>query len=86
MSRQITSQSGCESSSIVYDTAGTTLTCSATSAGGTSSGSVTIKRDATAPSASASADPAANSFDWNHTAVTVSFNGTDNLWTDRLLQ
>jgi hypothetical protein len=45
----ISSSSGCGSTTISTDTAGTTLTCSATSAGGTSSESVTIKRDATDP-------------------------------------
>lgn len=39
----------CPPTTINADTAGTTLTCSATSAGGTSSQSVTIKRDATQP-------------------------------------
>jgi hypothetical protein len=45
----ISSSSGCATTTITTDTAGTTLTCTATSAGGTSSESVTIKRDATAP-------------------------------------
>jgi hypothetical protein len=45
----ISSSSGCGSTTINADTADTTLTCSATSAGGTSSQSVTIKRDATQP-------------------------------------
>ncbi len=46
----ISSSSGCGTTTISSDTTGTTVTCSATSAGGTASGSVTIKRDATAPS------------------------------------
>jgi hypothetical protein len=45
----ISSTSGCDPTTINSDTPGTTLTCSATSAGGTASESVTIKRDATAP-------------------------------------
>lgn len=45
----ISSSSGCASTTIETDTSGTTLTCTATSAGGTNSKSVTIKRDATAP-------------------------------------
>ncbi|MHB1413946.1 MAG: PxKF domain-containing protein [Chloroflexota bacterium] len=45
----ITSKVGCETTTIDYDTPGVTLTCEATSAGGTNSESVTIKRDATAP-------------------------------------
>jgi hypothetical protein len=46
----ISSETGCGSQSVTADTAGTTFTCTATSAGGTSPKSVTIKRDATAPS------------------------------------
>jgi len=53
----ITSTSGCDSTTINADTAGTMLTCTATSAGGTSSQSVTIKRDATAPTLSPSVSP-----------------------------
>jgi hypothetical protein len=47
----ITTQAGCGATTINMDTpaAGTTPTCTATSAGGTASQSVTIKRDATAP-------------------------------------
>jgi hypothetical protein len=40
---------GCGPAQITTDTAGQTLTCSASSAGGSTSRSVTIKRDATAP-------------------------------------
>ena len=46
----IDSQSGCDAVSVTVDTADTTFTCTATSAGGTSTESVTIRRDATAPS------------------------------------
>ena len=45
----ISSTLGCDATTIDTDTAGITLTCTATSAGGTSSASVTLKRDATAP-------------------------------------
>ncbi|MEZ4734646.1 MAG: hypothetical protein R3E79_46740 [Caldilineaceae bacterium] len=45
----ISSQSGCDPMTVNSDTPGVTLTCSATSAGGSSSQSVTIKRDVTAP-------------------------------------
>jgi hypothetical protein len=48
--------SPCTSTTIDEDTAGTTLTCSATSAGGTASESVTIKRDATDPEVSLEGD------------------------------
>ena len=40
---------GCNFSTLTTDTPGTTYTCSATSEGGTSTGSVTVKRDATGP-------------------------------------
>lgn len=45
----ISSQTGCTASSVTANTAGVTFTCSATSAGGSASQSVTIKRDATVP-------------------------------------
>lgn len=45
----ISASSGCDAANVASDTAGTTFTCSATSGGGTSSQSVTVKRDATAP-------------------------------------
>jgi hypothetical protein len=54
----ISSTSGCAPITINTDTTGTTLTCSATSAGGTSSQSVTIKRDATNPEVSLVGGPA----------------------------
>ena len=75
----ISSSTGCDPTTINADTAGTTLTCEATSAGGTSSQSVTIKRDATAPTILGSASPAANTNGWNNTDVTVSFTCSDNL-------
>ena len=56
-------------SALVSDTAGN-------SASATVSG---IKIDRTAPTASASASPAANSNGWNNTDVTVSFSGSDAL-------
>ncbi|MCO5176878.1 MAG: hypothetical protein M9890_07925 [Thermomicrobiales bacterium] len=45
----ISASAGCDTTTLDTDTTGATLTCEATSAGGTSSQSVTIKRDATAP-------------------------------------
>jgi Ca2+-binding RTX toxin-like protein len=46
---EVTSTSGCEPSVVTADTAGTTLTCEATSTGGTSTGSALVQRDTTAP-------------------------------------
>ena len=48
-------------------------------AGNTGSASYTVKVDKTAPTASASASPAANANGWNKTDVTVSFSGNDGL-------
>ena len=75
----ISSSSGCGPTMINADTAGQTLTCTATSAGGTSEQSVTIKRDATAPTISGSASPAPNGAGWNNSDVAVTFTCNDNL-------
>jgi hypothetical protein len=45
----IDSSTGCERVYVIEDTAGRTLTCTATSAGGTASESVTIRKDASPP-------------------------------------
>lgn len=69
----ITSTSGCETVVVDTDTAGRTVTCQATSAGGTTSESVTIRRDATAPTILASRTPEANGDGWNNGSVAVDF-------------
>jgi hypothetical protein len=76
---EVSSKTGCDSTTINADTAGTTLTCVATSAGGTNSQSVTIKRDATPPTISGSASPAPNPAGWNKEDVTVTFTCSDAL-------
>ncbi len=66
--------------SLTTDTTGTTVTYSATSAGGTSTDSVTIKIDKTAPTISGSVNPAAAGTGWYNIATgapTVSFTATD---------
>jgi hypothetical protein len=73
----ISSHTGCTESQVTDDTAGITFTCSATSAGGNTSQSVTIKRDATAPAVSATRAPAANGNGWNNTDVTATYSATD---------
>jgi hypothetical protein len=75
----VSSTTGCDTTNITTDTSGITLSCSATSTGGTATESVTIKRDATIPSSSAGASPAANANNWRKTNVTVSFWGADGL-------
>jgi hypothetical protein len=68
----------CQDQNIIADQAATTYNCSATSAGGSADPqSVTIKRDATDPSISGSASPAATSFGWNNTSVLVSYSCSD---------
>ena len=54
----VSSTSGCGPTTISTDTAGTTLTCTATSSGGAASGSVTIQRDVVRPTVVASAQTA----------------------------
>ena len=48
---------GCDAATVTSDTAGTTLTCSATSDGGTATASVTIRRDTTPPRLSLPSSP-----------------------------
>jgi hypothetical protein len=70
------SSHGCNATAIVADTAGTTLTCTASSVGGTASASVTIKRDATAPQVSITAPADGAVFTLNQ-AVMASFDCSD---------
>jgi hypothetical protein len=71
-------KTGCVNQSIITDQAATTYTCSATSAGGPAGPiSVTIKRDATNPSVTATPDRGADLNGWYNHAVTVSFSGQD---------
>ena len=65
----ITSTTGCDTTVVIKDTSGTTFTCSATSQGGTSSESVTIKRDTVAPSVSVVLDRAAAASGWFNSAT-----------------
>jgi hypothetical protein len=73
----ISNRTGCDAVTISKDTNGQTLTCKATSEGGTSTRSVTIKRDATAPEASAAATALPNVNGWYKSNVIVRFSGTD---------
>ncbi len=74
----ITEQTGCDDVTVNYDTAGVTFTCTATSAGGTATQSVTIKRDATAPVISYTLNPEEpNANGWYNSNVTVTWSVSD---------
>lgn len=70
---------GCVDTTIGADTLSTTLNCTATSGGGQSTDSVTVKRDASKPGIVGSRAPSANAEGWNNTDVTASFVCTDGL-------
>ena len=71
----VSTSTGCENTSVTADTTGVTFTCTATSGGGSANQSVTIKRDATAPSVSCgSADGA-----WHSSDVSIACTGSDNV-------
>lgn len=72
-------KTGCGAQAVTTDTAGVTFTCTATSAGGTSTQSVTIKRDATKPTIIGSRSPLANANGWNNTNVAVLFTCADEM-------
>ena len=74
----VTSQVGCAPAPITSDSAGMTVTCSATSAGGPNSNSVTVKRDATPPNISITTPASGASYALNQ-PVPSSYNCTDNL-------
>jgi CSLREA domain-containing protein len=72
----VSSQTGCDSQTVSSDTSGIIITCSAESAGGTSSQSVTVKRDATAPTLAPTVTP--NPV-LSGAAATAAANASDNL-------
>jgi hypothetical protein len=75
---EISSQSGCENLSLAEDHIGISLTCSATSSGGTASSSVLIRRDATPPTLTiGTIVPAADAAGWNNSDVTIPFTTDD---------
>jgi hypothetical protein len=66
--------------SVTTDTPGVTKTSSAVDrVGNAGTGSVTVKRDGTAPAIDGSRSPAANASGWNNTDVTVTFTCSDAL-------
>ena len=62
---------GCSTSTVTADTNGSTFTCSATSAGGTSSQSVTVRRDTTGPVIASVTTNAPALWPPNHTMHTI---------------
>ncbi|TAK20684.1 MAG: choice-of-anchor C family protein [Chloroflexota bacterium] len=76
----ISASSGCGSSVVTTDTAAATFTCTATSAGGPASQSVTVKVDQTGPSATlAVVGGTLGSNGWYTSDVTVATSGTDSV-------
>ncbi len=74
----ITSKSGCDTVTRSNDTSGATYTCKATTSDGTSIKSVTIKRDATPPSATITTPAAGATYKLNQ-KVTAMFTCGDNM-------
>ncbi len=75
----ISNLTGCDASTVGFDTGGLTFTCSAESVGGVTSNSVTVKRDATPPSI-ANVIVGSNGLNgWHTSDVEVSFACSDTL-------
>jgi Tol biopolymer transport system component len=72
----VNSRTGCDPFSVRADTPGTNFTCTATSAGGTASATLNIKRDATPPVITLSA-PASGATYGQGSAVTASYTCAD---------
>ncbi|MCB1806531.1 MAG: phosphatidylinositol-specific phospholipase C [Candidatus Competibacteraceae bacterium] len=70
-------QIGCLDNTIHAETEGRTITCEATSEGGTSTQSVTIKKDSLPPVVRTQTTPTANANGWHTTGVTVAITGED---------
>jgi hypothetical protein len=69
---------GCDTVNITVDQPATNYTCSATSAGGTSSNTISIKRDATAPNVTATPSSGPNGNNgWYTAPFGVSYSATD---------
>jgi len=73
----VSSTSGCDASSVTQDTNGVTFTCTATSAGGVATRSVTIKRDASAPVITPTVVGTLGLASWYTSNVTVSWTTAD---------
>lgn len=75
---EVTSNAGCDPLTITADTPGTTFTCTATSEGGTGSGSITVKRDAAPPTVQF-ATPAVRQLFKQGSVAELNFSCTDTL-------
>jgi hypothetical protein len=68
---------GCDTKTLVADTPGFKITCTASSGGDETTKSVTIKLDKTPPAASATADRAPDANGWYRRPLTVASSGSD---------
>jgi hypothetical protein len=73
----VTSAQGCDATNVTQDTGGVTITCTATSQGGSASQSVTIKRDASAPTIAPTVSGTMGLAGWYTSDVTVLWNVAD---------
>ncbi|HET6643199.1 MAG TPA: hypothetical protein VFG93_07980 [Gaiellaceae bacterium] len=71
------SSPGCNTQTLITDTPGTKITCTASSGGDETSKSVTIKLDKTAPAVNVAASRPPDANGWYNHALTVAFSGTD---------
>ena len=69
--------SGCSTSTITIDTAGAPVSCTWWNNDGARTTSVNVRRDATAPAATASPSRAPDSNGWYNDELTVAFSGSD---------
>jgi hypothetical protein len=72
-----TSSSGCDTVTLIADTPGTQLKCTAENSGDETSKTVTIKLDRTPPSALATADRLPDANGWYNRPLTISTSGSD---------
>lgn len=76
----IASSTGCDPVTLIADTAGTTLTCSATNGASlAASESVTIRIDQTPPTIIGLRSPNPNAYAWNNSPVTITYECSDAL-------
>jgi hypothetical protein len=69
--------SGCNTQTLISDTPGTKITCTASSGGDGTSKTVTIKLDKTAPAVTAAASRPPDANGWYNHALSIAFAGTD---------